>query len=68
VTVRSDGAVYVADWYDDNISHSSPKNRSQWYEPSRFDGRVWRVAPPGRAVVPGDSFDLGRKVVSGGWE
>jgi putative membrane-bound dehydrogenase-like protein len=44
-TVGPDGALYVADWYDYNISHSSPKNRSQWYQPSRDDGRVWRVAP-----------------------
>ena len=40
MTVGPDGAVYIADWYDYNISHSSPKNRSQWYEPSRLDGVV----------------------------
>lgn len=44
-TVGPDGALYVADWYDYNISHSSPKNRSRWYQPSRDDGRIWRVAP-----------------------
>jgi putative membrane-bound dehydrogenase-like protein len=51
-TVGPDGALYVADWYDYNISHSSPKNRSKWYQPSRFDGRVWRVAPKGKGVLP----------------
>ena len=45
-TVGPDGALYVADWYDYNISHSSPQNRGKWYMPSRFDGRIWRVAPP----------------------
>jgi putative heme-binding domain-containing protein len=61
MTVGPDGAVYIADWYDDNISHSSPTNRSQWYEPSRLDGRVWRVAPPGVPAVRANSFDLGTK-------
>jgi putative membrane-bound dehydrogenase-like protein len=59
-TVGPDGALYVADWYDYNISHSSPKNRSQWYQPSRADGRVWRVAPA--AVKPiADHFDLSKR-------
>lgn len=57
-TVGPDGALYVADWYDFNISHSNPQNRSEWYQPSRFDGRVWRVAPPDLKPVPSDSFDL----------
>src|SRR5262249_52690910 len=35
-TVGPDGALYVADWYDFNISHSNPQNRSEWYQPSRF--------------------------------
>lgn len=61
MTVGPDGAVYIADWYDYNISHSSPKNRSEWYEPSRLDGRVWRVAPPGVAPVRANAFDLSRK-------
>lgn len=57
-TVGPDGALYVADWYDYSISHSSPKNRSKWYQPSRGDGRVWRVAPEEVApMVPG-SVDL----------
>ncbi len=60
-TVGPDGALYVADWYDYNISHSSPKNRSEWYQPSRFDGRVWRVAPPNVAPIPAQSFDLSQK-------
>jgi putative heme-binding domain-containing protein len=42
--VGPDGALYVADWYDYNISHSSPKDRSQWYMPSRQDGRIWKVS------------------------
>lgn len=60
-TVGPDGALYVADWYDYNISHSSPKNRSQWYQPSRDDGRVWRVAPPDTKPIPAVSFDLNSK-------
>jgi putative membrane-bound dehydrogenase-like protein len=61
MTVGPDGAVYIADWYDYNISHSSPKNRAEWYQPSRLDGRVWRVAPPGLAAVRSNSFDLSQK-------
>lgn len=45
--VGPDGALYVADWYDYNISHTDPKDRSQWYQPSRDTGRLWRVAPAG---------------------
>jgi putative membrane-bound dehydrogenase-like protein len=45
--VGPDGALYVADWYDYNISHTDPKNRSQWYQPSRDTGRIWRVIPEG---------------------
>ena len=44
-TVAPDGSLYVADWYDYNIAHSSPQNRSKWYQPSRADGRVWRISP-----------------------
>lgn len=61
MTTGPDGAVYIADWYDYNISHSSPKNRSEWYQPSRLDGRIWRVAPPGCAPLPAGSFDLSRR-------
>jgi putative heme-binding domain-containing protein len=61
MTVGPDGAVYIADWYDYNISHSSPKNRSHWYEPSRLDGRVWRVAPPNLAPIKANTLDLSRK-------
>ncbi|MBL8850250.1 MAG: c-type cytochrome [Planctomycetaceae bacterium] len=57
-TVGPDGALYVADWYDFNISHSNPQNRSEWYQPSRFDGRVWRVAPPAVKPVATDSLNL----------
>jgi putative heme-binding domain-containing protein len=60
MTVGPDGAIYIADWYDYNISHSSPKNRSQWYQPSRLDGRVWRVAPPQVAPIRASALDLGR--------
>ena len=45
--VGPDGALYVADWYDYNISHTDPKDRSKWYMPSRDTGRIWRVAPEG---------------------
>jgi putative heme-binding domain-containing protein len=47
LSVGPDGAVYVADWYDIHLSHASPVNRSQWYMPSREDGRIWRVAVKG---------------------
>ncbi len=57
-TVGPDGALYVADWYDYSISHSSPKNRSKWYQPSRGDGRVWRVAPEEVAPTEPGSLDL----------
>jgi putative heme-binding domain-containing protein len=45
--VGPDGALYVADWYDYNISHTDPKDRSKWYMPSRDTGRIWRVVPDG---------------------
>ncbi|HUE15809.1 MAG TPA: PVC-type heme-binding CxxCH protein [Planctomycetaceae bacterium] len=45
--VGPDGALYLADWYDINLSHTNPKNRSQWYAPSRDDGRIFRVSAPG---------------------
>ena len=61
MTVGPDGAVYIADWYDYNISHSSPLNRAEWYQPSRLDGRVWRVAPPNVPPVAAGSFDLSQK-------
>jgi len=60
-TVGPDGALYVADWYDYSISHSSPKNRSKWYEPSRFDGRVWRVAPENIETIRPGAIDLNKK-------
>lgn len=60
-TIGPDGALYVADWYDYNLSHSSPKNRSEWYQPSRDDGRVWRVAPPAVKPIPAGQFDLSQK-------
>ncbi len=45
--VGPDGALTIADWYDYNISHSDPKDRSKWYQPSRDTGRIWRVVPEG---------------------
>jgi putative membrane-bound dehydrogenase-like protein len=59
--VGPDGALYIADWYDYNISHSNPKNRSQWYMPSRDDGRVWRVAPPDLRTVRAGRLDLAKR-------
>lgn len=50
--VGPDGALYAADWCDVNISHTSPKDRSQWYPPSRTDGRIWRFAPTGAKPQP----------------
>src|SRR5204862_438697 len=50
--VGPDGALYVADWYDHNISHTDPKDRSKWYPPSRDTGRIWRVAPVARGGPP----------------
>jgi putative heme-binding domain-containing protein len=50
--VGPDGAVYVADWYDIHLSHASPVNRSQWYMPSRDDGRIWRVSAKGTKPAP----------------
>jgi putative heme-binding domain-containing protein len=46
-TVGPDGGFYIADWYDINLSHSNPKNRNEWYTPSRNDGRIWRVSAIG---------------------
>jgi putative heme-binding domain-containing protein len=43
--VGPDGALYIADWYDYNISHTDPKDRSRWYIPSRDTGRIWRIVP-----------------------
>ena len=50
--VGPDGALYAADWCDVNISHTSPKDRSQWYPPSRSDGRIWRFVPSGAKPKP----------------
>ncbi|MCA9042297.1 MAG: dehydrogenase, partial [Planctomycetaceae bacterium] len=57
-TVGPDDALYVADWYDYNIAHSSPQNHGKWYLPSRFDGRIFRVAPSEIKPVASGSFDL----------
>jgi putative heme-binding domain-containing protein len=50
--VGPDGALYVADWYDYNISHTDPKDRSRWYPPSRDTGRIYRVVPEGTNPQP----------------
>ena len=63
-TIGPDGALYVADWYDYNIAHSSPKNRSKWYQPSRADGRVWRIAPQTVKPPQPSSIDLAAKTSS----
>lgn len=47
ITTGPDGALYIADWCDEIISHSDPKDRSRYYEPSREDGRIYRVSPQG---------------------
>jgi putative membrane-bound dehydrogenase-like protein len=44
--VGPDGALYVADWFDYNISHTDPKDRSKWYMP-QDTGRLYRVVPEG---------------------
>jgi putative heme-binding domain-containing protein len=58
--VGPDGALYVADWYDYNISHTDPKDRSKWYMPSRDTGRIWRVAPKGSHPVADVKLPLSR--------
>jgi putative heme-binding domain-containing protein len=59
-TVGPDGNLYVADWYDVNISHSDPRDRSKWYVPQRKDGRIYRVSAKG---VPyrAEKFDLTKR-------
>lgn len=61
--VGPDGALYAADWCDENISHTSPKDRSQWYPPSRNDGRIWRFVPRGTQPRPMGPLNL-EKVAS----
>jgi glucose/arabinose dehydrogenase len=58
--VGPDGALYVADWYDYNISHTDPKDRSRWYEPSRDTGRIWRVVPEGTTPRMTGPWPLGQ--------
>jgi putative heme-binding domain-containing protein len=59
--VGPDGALYVADWYDYNISHTDPKDRSKWYMPSRDTGRIWRVVPEGLRPVADGKRPLSRR-------
>ncbi len=56
--VGPDGALWVADWYDYNISHTDPKDRSKWYQPSRDTGRIWRVIPEGTKPQPVGKWPL----------
>ena len=56
--VGPDGALYLADWYDYNISHTDPKDRSKWYMPSRDTGRLWRVVPEGSRPRADGKFPL----------
>jgi len=49
--VGPDGALYLADWCDNHIAHSSPKNITQWYQPHET-GRIWRVVPSGMKPPP----------------
>ena len=56
--VGPDGALYAADWCDINISHTNPKDRSQWYPPSRGDGRIWRFVPAGSNPRPMSELGL----------
>ena len=58
--VGPDGALYVADWYDHNISHTDPKDRSKWYQPSRDTGRIWRVVPEGCEPRADGKWPLGK--------
>jgi putative membrane-bound dehydrogenase-like protein len=58
--VGPDGALYVADWYDYNISHTDPKDRSKWYQPSRDTGRVWRVVPEKSEPRSAGKWPLGK--------
>src|SRR5262249_43280756 len=45
---------------DHNISHTDPKDRSRWYQPRRDTGRIWRVAPAGRASQAGPATPLSK--------
>ncbi len=58
--VGPDGALYVADWYDWNISHTDPHDRSKWYQPSRDTGRIWRVLPTGTTPHADGRWPLGK--------
>jgi len=56
--VGPDGALYVCDWYDYNISHTDPKDRSKWYLPSKETGRLYRVLPEGTKPHASGSWPL----------
>ena len=62
--VGPDGALYAADWCDVNISHTNPQDRSQWYPPSRDDGRIWRFVPTGTNPRPMEPLALEERASS----
>ena len=45
VTTGPDGAVYVCDWHDSRTAHPDPD--AEW---DRSNGRIYRIAMPGRAA------------------
>ncbi|HXJ56539.1 MAG TPA: PVC-type heme-binding CxxCH protein [Verrucomicrobiae bacterium] len=51
LTVGPDGAIYVADWYDQRTAHPDPD--AAW---DRSNGRIFRLAAPG--TQPGPPPDL----------
>ncbi|MFO0807506.1 MAG: PVC-type heme-binding CxxCH protein [Gemmataceae bacterium] len=53
LTLGPDGAIYVADWYDERANHVDPVDN--W---DKSTGRIYRVAPKGTATVP--TIDLRR--------
>lgn len=60
-TVGPDGALYIADWYDNFIAHWTKEgDGKKWYIPHREDGRVWRVAPAAVKAIRANSFNLSK--------
>ncbi len=51
-TIGPDGAIYVADWYDRHIAHHDFAKPNQWYQPSKDDGRLFRIVPTGTNPRP----------------